>query len=113
MKRHEHVWRRNRFWILGILLGIEAMVGLRVWSTTKPSALMGFLTKSGSQYLVVWRDEDAQLQYQALASLDGAIQFAQDDLRLAAGRNLRTDLEVERVWVDDRFGGYVLLWKTE
>jgi len=105
--------KKNRLGALVLVAAFELMLGIFVWNHTKPrSVILGFLVKNGNSYVLAWKDEETGYESHSYPSLKDALQVAQGDLKLAPGHNPIIEQEVEHVWLDDRSGAYVLLWKT-
>lgn len=104
--------KKNRGYALLFVVVIELVIGGYVWRLSKPhNILLGFLIKDGSHYVLAWKEEQAGYQSAVYSSLKDALKEAQD-LHLAPGRNPISNNDVERVWVQDRFGAYTVFWKT-
>lgn len=105
--------KRNRTKVLVVAVLIELILGGLVWKHTKSqSVVLGLLVKNGNSYVIAWKDEYTGYDSHSYSTLKEALHFVQDDLRLSPGRNSLVDEEVEFVWLQERFGAYVLMWKT-
>ena len=99
--------------ILWMLVVLEALIVGRLFLVKEPAkAVMGFLIKDGTQYLVAWKAPTKEYQTRAYTTLGDALKFAHGELALFEGRNPLPEHELEHVWVAPRFGNYVMHWKT-
>lgn len=106
------VIKASRPWRLGILAGLVVLEGiLAVYIRSPERVPLGFLSRSGKEYRVVWREPGEGIVERNFSALSGAIQFAEDTLNLRVGRNPKLDWELEYLDLQDRYGAYVLLWK--
>jgi len=105
---------KKKIRLLVLVLMLEFTVSVYLWRTWKPDTAVGFLVKKGSEYVVAWRDvgTEQNYYYKTVSSLNEALEFANEALNLSASRNVISDAELEHIWMDERFGNYVLLWKT-
>lgn len=90
---------------------LESLLFVAIWKKSAPRAVLGFLSKSGPQYVLYWKDEENQTQLATYPDLTSAIHSVESDLGLAVAANPVANHEVENVWLNDRFGSYVLFWK--
>ena len=105
--------KRNRTKVLVVVVMIELLLGGFIWSHSKnQSVVLGFLVKNGNRYVIAWKDEYTGYDSHSYSTLKEALHFVHDDLKLSPGRNPLVDEEVEFVWLQERFGAYVLMWKT-
>lgn len=105
--------KRRHVRLLLALVGLELAVLGHLWIRNQPAkVIMGFLIKNGSQYTVAWKREKQDYETRDYASLKDALKFVRSELKLSEGRNPIPEHELEHVWVDSRFGGTVLLWKS-
>lgn len=105
--------KRNRTRVLILVVLFELVFGGFIWSRSAPqSVVFGFLVKNGNRYVIGWKDEYTGLNSHTYGTLKEALHFLKDDLKLSRGRNPIVEQEVEFVWLQDRFGAYVLMWKT-
>lgn len=105
--------KASRSWHIGILAGLVVLEGiLAVYIRSPKPITLGFLSRTGKEYKVVWREPGEGILERSFSELSRAIQFAKNTLNLRVGRNPKLDWELEYLDVQDRYGGYVLLWKT-
>lgn len=98
--------------VLLIVLAIEVAFAAYLWRESKPGAVLGFLVKSGRLYHLVWKNENSGYETQEYASIEEALRFAREELLLKIGTNPVPQYELEHLWMQDRFGSYIVLWKT-
>ena len=92
---------------------VELLLAALVWNHAKPqNVVVGFLVKNGSRYVIAWKDEYAGYNSRSYGTLKDALHFLNDDLKLSRGRNPIANDELEFVQLQDRFGAFVLIWKT-
>lgn len=103
--------KHRLFALLGILV-IEAVFAGYLWSRSKPGAVLGFLVKNGNHFTVAWRDSVAGYDSHDASPIDDALRFAKEELKLTAGINPFSEFELEHVWLEDRFGTTLVMWKT-
>ena len=95
-----------------MLIALEFCFGVYLWKNTKPKVILGFLVKNGQEYVVAWKDDVNGYTTHSYRSLSDARRFAREELKLSEGINPVLDGSLERAWVQDRSGGFVVLWKT-
>src|SRR5689334_18080993 len=103
--------RRKVIVLLGVI-AMEIVLGAFLWQRSKPGAVVGFLIKNGQRYTVAWKDAMSGYDSHTCASIDEALKFANEELRLSAAANPIREHELEHVWTADRFGTQVVLWRT-
>ncbi len=103
--------RISRGLALILLIAVEGIIAF-VLFTLPTNIPFGYLIKTGPNYLVAWRDPDIGLQSRNFSVLLDALQFADESLNLHVKTGSRPDIELEYLDLQDRFGGFVLLWKT-
>ena len=108
--RIEH--RRHRLLALVCVVALELVLGAYVWQRSKPPAVLGFLIKNGSQFIVCWKDKMDGYERHEASSIDDALRFAREELKLSAAVNPFAEFELEHVWLQDRFGTTLVMWKT-
>jgi len=100
---------------IGLLISlIFLQTALAAWLVHKqPNQVnLGYLVKSKNEFIVAWKGNYSTYQYLSFGSLQDALNFARKDLGLKTATNPVRDLELEHVWLEDRFGAFSLLWKT-
>ncbi len=97
---------------VGFLLVLEFFaVGAYLAPPAKFKPDLGYLVKSGSEYLVLWRDENKEQKMITLSSLRSAISFASSELSLdVSGRGLSL-YPLESLWLKNQTDTYALYWK--
>jgi hypothetical protein len=95
--------------LLILLVGVVAIRVVMPWPV--PRISVAFLTKQPNYYLVTWRDANGEVRFAEHAGLDETLGFIKDDLHLKVGRNMNSESELEHLWMQDRYGTFVLLWK--
>jgi len=108
--RIEHKW--HRIAVLACILALEVVFATFLWQRSKPGAVLGFLVKNGNHFTISWRDQDDGYESHDVSSIDAAMQFARKELKLSAGINPISEYELEHIWMQDRFGTYLVMWKT-
>lgn len=99
--------------LLFALLALELCLLGNLWLNKQPAqAILGFLIKNGAQYTVAWKQDNNEYHTRTYDTLRDALLFVREDLKLSNGRNPLPDHELEHVWLNNRFGNSVLLWKT-
>lgn len=72
----------------------------------------GFLVKNGDRYVIAWIESSKEYLYMDFGNLSEALNFAKNVLNLEAnGRNFGRH-SMEYIEIKDRFGAFVLVWKT-
>lgn len=105
--------KRTAFLLILILTASTSFLLTHYWAKERTN--LGFLVKDGNDYVVAWKvplENQIQYRQEKFSSLNKALHFAKDSLLLDTGRNPISELEIEHLWVQDRFGMYQLLWKT-
>jgi hypothetical protein len=105
----------RRSFVLSAVIPVEllvAVVGVRVLVSRERCAIRGYMVKDGHGFGIGWRDRWDALNYKWFPSFDGAKTYAENELHLAGGRVTSDTFETESVWVQDRYGTYIVLWKT-
>lgn len=92
-----------------LLIGLE--VALAHHFLPRSRVQYGFLVKNGDLYVLIWKGEDNAFHSVSYPSLRGAVAFA-GTLDLETGRNPSMTDDLERIWMQDRAGSYVMFWKT-
>jgi len=103
----------SRAVFLTLFIALEIVAGLHLWNKSHNEATLGYLVKHGGAYVVAWKEKGSPYQFESHNSLERALAFAREELKLGEGLVVQPDLAMEHIWVDDRFGSYVLLWKTD
>jgi len=104
--------RRHRLIAFLCIVGLEVVFGAFLWQRSKPGAVLGFLVKNGNQFTVCWKDTMDGYDRHDVASIDDALRFAREELKLSAAVNPFAEFELEHVWLQDRFGTTLVMWKT-
>lgn len=104
--------RKNKIAALFAIIALEVVLGVHLWERSKPGAILGFLIKDGSQFTVAWKDPVTGYTSRSLGTIDEALKFAREELKLSEGTNPILEHELEHVWLQDRFGNYLVMWKT-
>jgi hypothetical protein len=96
----------------GILAGLVVVELLLVafLQFTVPVASHAFLIKNGKDYVVFW-SEDGTYDSRHYSELRKAIDFAKMELGLEQAPSTN-GMDIERLWIQDRFGAFVVMWKT-
>jgi len=104
--------RRSRYHLLlaTVLIAFQALLFVGMGNFV-PNIQKGYLVKQGTTYLVIWK-ESGKFWERTFPRLTSAISFADEELRLMLSRRLTSAANMERVWVDDRAGKFVLNWKA-
>lgn len=98
-----------RWGILASLVVFEVLlVGFLQFA--EPTASHAFLIKDGSSYAVYWSAE-GQYDFATYKDLRSALKFAHNSLGLSEGSSFQ-GMDIERLWTQDRFGSFVVMWKT-
>lgn len=95
-----------------VVVAIEVALGCYFWEQAKPGAVLGFLVKNGQKYTLVWKDEVTGYESRDYTSIQDATRYAREELRLKTGANPIAEHELEHLWMQDRFGTYLVFWKT-
>ncbi len=108
------VTKKRHFRILVGLLVLELTLLGNLWVNRHhpASVVLGFLIKSGSHYTVAWKLDTRDYETRSYETLPEALSFMHQDLKLSEGRNPLPEHELEHAWLNNRFGNYVVLWKT-
>ena len=106
--------KKLRIRLLLILSLFEACLVVRVWQMEgkAPKPAVGFLVKSGSKFLVAWKEKDRDYQTRDYVRLQDALAFARAELNLQEGINPFGEHELEPVGKNNRYGSSVVLWKS-
>ena len=104
--------KSHRFLVLCLLVALEFIFGAYLWRKSKPEAILGFLTKNGDHFTIAWRDTLKGYESHDALSIEDAMRFAREELHLSAAVNPISEFELEHVWTQDRFGTYLVMWKT-
>ncbi|MBI4405240.1 MAG: hypothetical protein HY537_13845 [Deltaproteobacteria bacterium] len=104
--------RRKQVIILAILLALEFMLALYLLTRDHTATRLGYLVKIGNSYLVAWKKAQSEYGYHSFSNLNEALDYSKQVLGLSEGRPVTSDIELERAWIQDRFGQYVVFWKT-
>ncbi len=88
---------------------IEAILVVQVWKHSEATVLAGFVVKHGGGYVLVWKNV-VGYRSEMVASLQDALSRARE---LGLGVAHSPSNSLESLWVQDRFGTYVVLWKLE
>ena len=106
--------RRAKIFLMIGVITVEGLIAFYLGFGRSAPATRGYLSKIGREYLVAWHDASVpNFQYATYGSLDEAILFLKGNLGLSTGHTVRPELELENVWVQDRYGSFVVFWKTE
>jgi len=62
--------------------------------------------------LVIWKESEPKYWQRIFGTLSDALEFSENTLDLTNLRNSQMASSLERLWVDDRSGRFVLSWKT-
>ncbi|MSP19332.1 MAG: hypothetical protein EXR74_07150 [Bdellovibrionales bacterium] len=97
---------------VGFLMLIEFFaVGAYLAPPAKFKPELGYLVKSGSEYLVLWLDENREQKMITSSSLASAISFASSELFLdVSGRGV-SSYQLESLWLKNQTDSYALYWK--
>jgi len=105
---------KDRWFLLLVILGFQAFVGAYLWQSTQlPQVTLGFLSERQGHFVLAWKEGNTEMQTLEYPTLEGALAFASDHLRLTFGHNFHPGSSPENVWIQDRFGNPVVFWKTE
>jgi hypothetical protein len=104
--------KHHRLRAILLVVALELVFAVYVWQhAAVRSIVLGFLVKNGHQYVLAWKDADTGYDSRSFSTLKDALSYVHE-LHLTLGHNPLAEQEMERVWLQDRAGAYVLLWKT-
>jgi len=104
--------KKQKLIALLVVLVVELIFIGYVWVQSKPPPAFALLVKRGNSYLVAWKS-DSGYEKRNHDNLSDAIKFLNYELKLSRGKNPSVGGVLEHMWVQDRFGSYMLMWKTE
>src|SRR5690606_36333932 len=103
---------RARVLLLCVAVVAEAAFAACLWESGKERPTHGYLMKVGPRFVVAWTRGDRHFDTTVYGSLEDAVRFAGEELGLTIGKHLWASPELEYLSLKDRFGTYVLHWKT-
>lgn len=98
--------------VLAVVVALEVLFTIFLWQRSKPGAVLGFLIKNGDHFTIAWRDTLHGYESQDVPTIEAALKFAREELKLSAAVNPLSEYELEHVWMQDRFGTYLVMWKS-
>lgn len=99
--------------VLVAIIAVEALLLVALLTAKEPAPLLGYLTKVGEDYLIVWNLADGRQEPLAkrFASLSAASKFAKDELNLGTGVPAAGALPMEMLWIESGPDKHALHWK--
>jgi len=103
--------RNGKLTILLVLVLLEGALVAHLLHLGQSRVPFGFLVKNGDAYILFWKTDDQHYQSKVYPALRPAVEYAQNRLKLEAGHNPFMEDDLERLWMQDRKGAYVMFWK--